>query len=154
MTLLHGLAKIVATESVDGRAILENPRNNPVCTLSLDEEVRCISVVWRKYATSAQLRFIHEVLIEMIQQYGIRKILGDDTDLPVVHAEDQRWIIRDWVPRAEAAGLRAVAATTSLSFFGMLSISNIHSQLPDSIAIKQFSNIIAARKWLSRYSEY
>jgi len=42
----------------------------------------------------------------MLAQYKANKILGDDSDLPIVHAEDQKWISEDWLPRARAAASR------------------------------------------------
>jgi hypothetical protein len=145
---LAKLMRTVESESVDGAELLKNPKDNPICSLSYDDDARCVTVVWRKYATSAQLRFTHEVIIEMLMQYRTGKILGDDTDLPVVHAEDQRWIIEDWLPRAKAAGLKVAASSLSLAFFGKLSIASIQTRLAKEIMIKVFPNIHLARVWL------
>ncbi len=103
---LAQLMRLVEKESIDGIKLLENPNDNPICSLSYDETICCVTIVWRRYATSAQLRFVHEAIIQMLAQYGANKILGDDSDLPIVHAEDQKWITEDWMPRAKAAGLR------------------------------------------------
>ena len=118
---LAQLMRLVEEESIDGIKLLESPDDNPICSLSYDETVRCVTIVWRKYATSAQLRFVHETIIDMLTRHEANKILGDDSDLPVIHAEDQKWIIEDWMPRARAAGLKAAASTVSLAFFGKLS---------------------------------
>ena len=58
--------QIVEAESIDGIEVARNPQDNPICRLSYDESLGCIEVVWRKYATSAQLRFLHEVILEML----------------------------------------------------------------------------------------
>src|SRR6185437_2051058 len=105
-------------------------------------------VVWRKYATSAQLRFLHETILQMMERHGAQKILGDDRELPIVHAEDQQWIVDDWLPRARAAGLQRVAAITSRSFFGRLSIGSVQLKLANKIAVKQFRDIREAIEWL------
>jgi len=147
------LMRLVAKESIDGGKLLENPSDNPICSLSYDETIRCITIVWRRYPTSVQLRFVHEAMIHMLAQYKANKILGDDSDLPIVHAEDQRWISEDWLPRAKAAGLRAAAAKVSSSFFGKLSIGIIQSRLAQEIAIKAFPNIHQARTWLRTFPE-
>jgi hypothetical protein len=142
------LMRAVESESVDGVALLRNPKDNPICRLSYDERARCVTVVWRKFATSVQLRFVHEILLEMLRQHGARKILGDDADLPVVHAEDQRWIVEDWLPRAKEAGLEAVATSQSHTFFGKLSIASVQFKLAKEIAIRVFPNIHLAHAWL------
>src|SRR5262249_22264558 len=54
------LSRIVERESHEGDLLLQNPYDNPICKLSYDRELGCIEVVWRKYATSAQLRYVHE----------------------------------------------------------------------------------------------
>lgn len=145
---LSKLMEAVRNESIDGALLLENPGDNPVCSLTYDEKAACIRVVWRKYATSAQLRFLHETILQMMARYGAQKILGDDRELPIVHAEDQQWIVDDWLPRARAAGLQRVAAITSRSFFGRLSIGSIQLKLANKIAVKQFRDIREAIEWL------
>jgi hypothetical protein len=131
----------------------KNRMNNPICALSYDETIRCVTIIWRRYPTSMQLRFIHEVMIQMLARYKANKILGDDSDLPIIHAEDQKWITEDWLPRAKAAGLKAAAAKVPFSFFGRLSIGIVQSRLAMEIAIKAFPNIHQARKWLQTFSE-
>jgi hypothetical protein len=142
------LMRAVENESADGAELLRNPEDNPICGLSYDETARCVTVVWRKYATSVQLRFVHEILLQMLRQHGACKILGDDTDLPVVHAEDQKWIVEDWLPRAKEAGLEAVASSLSHTFFGKLSIASVQFKLAKEIAIRAFPNIHLAHAWL------
>ncbi|WP_027580221.1 hypothetical protein [Bradyrhizobium sp. Ai1a-2] len=149
---LAELKRIIEGESIDGIHLLNSPHDNPICSLSYDENIPCIAVVWRKYATSAQLRFVHEIILNMLTQHAADRILGDDSDLPIVHAEDQRWIVEDWLPRARAAGLKAVATAVSLTFFGKVSIGSIHSKLAKEIAIKDFHNIHSARMWLGGLS--
>jgi hypothetical protein len=92
-------------------------------------------------------------MIRMLAQYKANKILGDDSDLPIVHAEDQKWISEDWLPRAKASGLKVAAAKVSFSFFGRLSIWIIQSKLAQEIAIKAFPNIHNARKWLQIFPD-
>jgi hypothetical protein len=145
---LTNLGRIVERESHDGVLLLQNPYENPICRLGYDQEVRCIEVVWRKYATSAQLRYIHEVILAMLVQHKAEKILGDDTDLPIVHAEDQRWIVEEWLPRARAAGFKAVATKVSMTFFGRVAIGSIQSKLGRDVQIRNFRNIHSARSWL------
>ncbi len=100
-----------------------------------------------------QLRFIHEVMLQMLERYKASKILGDDSELPIIHAEDQKWITEDWLPRAKAAGLKAAAAKVPFSFFGKVSIGIVQSRLAREIAIKAFPNIHQARMWLRSFDD-
>ena len=78
----------------------------------------------------------------------LTKILGDDSGLEAISAEDRRWITDYWLPRAIAAGLRCVASKTPSSYFGRLSVENIHSAMPTGIRVRSFDEIDAARDWL------
>jgi hypothetical protein len=147
------LMRRVERESIDGGKLLENPSDNPICSLSYDETIRCVTIVWRRYPTSAQLRFVHETMIQMLAQHRATKILGDDSDLPIVHAEDQKWISEDWLPRAKAAGLKVAAAKIPSTFFGRLSIGIIQARLAPEIAVKAFPSIHQARTWLQTFPE-
>lgn len=146
--LLAELSSIIAKESHEGILLLQDPHDNPICALSYDEDIQCIEVVWRKYATSAQLRYIHEIILGMLIQYNASKILGDDSDLPIVHAEDQRWIVEEWLPRATAAGFKAAATTISMTFFGRVAIGAIQSEFARDVKVRSFGNIHSARSWL------
>lgn len=145
---LAELSRIIAEESREGIQLLQDPHDNPICALSYNAEIQCIEVVWRKYATSAQLRYIHEIILGMLIQYNASKILGDDSDLPIVHAEDQRWIVEEWLPRARAAGFKVAATTVSMTFFGRMTISAIQSEFARAVKVRSFGNIHSARSWL------
>jgi hypothetical protein len=149
---LDELRQLVERESHEGALLLKNPHDNPICKLRYDEDVRCIEVIWRKYATSAQLRYVHEMILSMLVQHGAEKILGDDADLPIVHAEDQRWIVEEWLPRARANGLKVASTTVSMTFFGRMAISAVQSRLAHDLQIRNFGSIHAARSWLKGLS--
>ena len=119
--LLVELSKLVA-ESEDGAQLLQTPYDSPICRLSYNHDVKCIEVLWHKYATSPQLRYVHETILGLLEQHNASKILSDDSNLPIIHAEDQRWIVEQWLPRAKAAGFKAVASVISRTFFGRVAI--------------------------------
>lgn len=93
--------------------------------MALDDSVPCITIVWKQYATSRQLRFIHENILQMLIRHRVSKILGDDTALPTIHAEDRVWITENWIPRARAAGLVAAASKRPEAYFGQLAVAKI-----------------------------
>lgn len=144
------LSKLLA-ESHDGAQLLQYPYDNPICKLSYNKDVKCIEVVWRRYATSPQFRYIHEIILCMLVRYNVSKILGDDTDLPIVHAEDQRWILEQWLPRARAAGFKAAASVISMTFFGRVAIGAIQSKLAREVQVRNFRNVHSARHWLKDF---
>jgi hypothetical protein len=145
---LDALRRVIEEESNDGRALAENLSDNPICTVTRDDDVPCIFVNWKGYATSAQIRFVHECLVGLIGRHGVSKILGDDTALVSIDNEDQEWIIWDWIPRAIAAGLRVVASKKPNGFFGRMSVDRIQAVISPKLRIRSFDNLSDARAWL------
>jgi len=143
------LAARLGRESHDGLALAENPQDNPICCLRIDRTVPCVSLVWKGYATSTQLRFVLESVLEMLSEFGLSKVLGDDTALAMINDEDRRWIAEDWMPRAHAAGLRAAASMRPRSYFGRLSLSTLLEQAPRQILLNSFDDLAEAQRWLT-----
>ena len=103
------LAKRLLEEAEEGRLLAADIHDNPICTVNYDARIPAVVVVWKRYVTSLQLRFVHEKVLEMIAEHGAYKILGDDTELSVIHPRDQDWILHDWMP-PPASGRRAISA--------------------------------------------
>lgn len=139
-------------ESNDGLKLLRNIKDNPICSLSFDNTIPCIVVTWKQYATSTQLRFIHENIILLLETHRASKILGLDTALPTIHNEDQTWIVENWMPRAIAAGLKATASKNPSSYFCKVSIDAIQAVRPAGLAFRSFDDTAEARQWLKSQS--
>jgi hypothetical protein len=145
---LEQLRAKVAAESNEGRSLADNLQRNPICTVVMDESVPCLVVTWKRYATSAQLRYIHESILALCTQHKISKILADDSAIPLIHADDQHWVSTDWMPRARAAGFRVAATKSSESFFGKRSIADIRAAAPSGILFRNFPDLRQASDWL------
>lgn len=145
---LDKLRALIETESGDGLKLLRSLTNNPICSIFLDGNVPCMTVAWKRYATSTQFRYVHESLIPLLSKYQVSKILYEDTALPTIHLEDQRWIIDDWMPRAAAAGLRAVASKKPVAYFARIAVENIRAEVSSRVAMRCFDELQAARQWL------
>jgi hypothetical protein len=145
---LAKLKRALEQESNDSIALLNNAADNPICTVRYDDELPGIFVQWRNYATSSQLRFIHEYIIHLLEQHRVQKILGDDTALLTIHSSDQEWITLDWMPRAKRAGFRAAAAKRPTGYFGHLATSSVQTAVASEIEVRSFSDLSEARTWL------
>jgi hypothetical protein len=145
---LRQLTEVVSTESNDGARLVANIADNPICRVSVDAAIPCVALVWGRYATSAQLRFVHECALDLLRRNALHKILGDDTALAVIPVDDQAWIREDWLPRAHSEGLRAVASKCPKGFFGKQSVANVMSRAPRGIAMCSFEKLDEARSWL------
>ena len=145
---LRQLTEAVRTESSDGARLVANIADNPICRISVDAAIPCVVLVWGRYATSAQLRFVHECALDLLRRNALHKILGDDSALAVIPADDQTWLREDWLPRALNEGLKATASKCPNGFFGKQSVANVMSRAPRGIAMRSFENLDEARAWL------
>ena len=145
---LNELRERLCRDSRDSLQLLRNFQDNPICSVVLDEANRCITVLWKQYATKAQFRYIHENLLTLICKHGICKILGDDTALPTIPSEDRVWIVDKWFPRAVECGLRFAASKNPASYFGRLSVGQIQSEAPAELECRSFERLDDAREWL------
>jgi hypothetical protein len=143
-----GLQHLLEGDTGDGRALARDLEDNPICAVSYEPDVPCLLVKWKRYATSTQLRYIHECLIRLIEKHRVSKILGDDTDLASIAAIDQHWIVHNWMPRAITAGLKNAASVKPRAYFGQTSVNRILSIVPTELAIQSFDDFESARIWL------
>ena len=134
-------------QTIEPRELLADLQNDAVYSVLLDTDVPCLTVVWKRQATSAQLRALHERLIELLRKHKVSKILGDDTALPLIEPEDQAWIAHDWMPRAVAAGLKLAANKSPEAYFGRLAVETIKAS-QSLLAIRSFDHFEEARRWL------
>lgn len=145
---LRQLTEVVRTESSDGARLVANIADNPICRIAVDASIPCVVLVWGRYATSAQLRFVHECALDLLRRHALHKMLGDDSALTLIPADDQAWLREDWMPRALSGGLKAVASKCPNGFFGKQSVANVMSQAPREIAMRSFDKLDEARAWL------
>ena len=145
---LRELWEKLRQDSRDSFPLLQDFRDNPICSIMHDEANRCIIVVWRQYATQIQFRYIHEKLLSLICEHRVCKILGDDTALPAIPAEDRFWIIDEWFPRAVECGLRFAASKRPDAHFGRLAVSHIQSAAPVGLQCRCFERLEEAKEWL------
>jgi hypothetical protein len=147
---LTNLRKRLESDSGDSLLLASNLKDNPICSVSFDATVPCILVVWKGYATSTQLRFIHESILHLVKEFHVSKVLGDDTALTTIHSDDAKWIVEDWMPRAMAAGLKIVASITPEWQFGKLSVQHILSRAPQGFVSRSFNDGSKAWTWLRK----
>lgn len=120
----------------------------PTCSLTLDNTIPGVVVQWKGYATSTELRAVHERLLELIKKHRVSKVLGDDTSLVSIAAEDRLWILENWMPRAISAGLRVAAAKKSENYFARVALAEIENAMGRRMQIKLFDALADARAWL------
>lgn len=98
---LRQLTEVVRAESSDGARLVADIADNPICRISVNAAIPCVVLVWGRYATSAQLRFVHECALDLLRRNALHKILGNDSALELIPTDEQAWLREDWLPGAE-----------------------------------------------------
>src|SRR5690606_1813072 len=95
--------------------------------------------------------FLDNVIV-MLKNHSVSRISGNDSALPMVHAEDQEWIAKDWFPRAVATGWRVSANKLPDTYFGQLTTNQVQiKEAPEPVVIKNFQYLAEARQWLESF---
>lgn len=109
-----------------------------------------VLVEWKEWADSAEYRAAHETILMAIRENHASKNLIDATHARVVSAEDQEWLINNWIPRAVAAGRRSTAVVMPKSALGRTISENIDREARSGVSrVEYFDTAVNAAAWLS-----
>lgn len=132
--------------------MIETVYTDDVCSISFDPGIPCIELTWHGYATSKQFRQIAEQQLAAMQAKQVSKVLDDHQHMLIVCAEDQQWVMADWLPRALAAGYQALAIIPSDDYFNKVATQNVVSQIQrDVLEIRHFQDREDAKAWLKTF---
>lgn len=118
------------------------------CDIFFDQEIGCIILDWKGYATSAQFREIHEKMLEAIGHTNARLLLGNALHLVQIGAQDREWIVNAFRPRLVSAGIVADAVVRSTNYFGQVAIDSILKGNKERTLVRYFDTRAQAKEWL------
>ena len=102
----------------------------------------CPAPVWQQLLEQA---LVH------LQQRSWHKLLGDQRSLPLLAAENQAWVLLDWLPRAARAGLQYGAIVASQNVMVRLETAALLRELNRyPLTYQLFSDENAALSWLKQ----
>lgn len=117
-----------------------------------DEVERCVQLRWKGFAQGDEYRTGMNKVLELLTARKASRWLIDAREMSVVTQTDQGWMMRDWRPRAIAAGLKKVAVVMPSSAIAQMSIHRMENNLKDPtdqvIATAYFPSTDEARAWL------
>jgi hypothetical protein len=126
--------------------------NRPgVAIVRWDAACKAAHIEWQGWADPAEFAAANDAVILALRQHGGTRVLGDGRNMRVIKQSDQEWVIRDWIPRILAAGLRRMAMVIPKSGLAMMNVQEILSRVPGTkLDVAYFGTIEEARDWLSR----
>ena len=117
--------------------------------LSYHSDIPYISLTMDGYAPTHEFKFISEHLLEALYLYKLKKVLVDIQKMQLIAADDQRWLVEDWLPRAILSGHNTCAVVNSNHFFNRLAIGNIANNVKaKGFNLELFEEADNAIEWL------
>lgn len=121
------------------------------CALSFDAASGALVVDWKGYATSAQFRSVSEKILVAVAVKDVRLLLNDTSEMVLIGATDQEWVVNDFMPRLAAAGIRACALVSSKHYFNRVAVATIMREVDARLMqVEFFENRAAAAEWLAK----
>jgi hypothetical protein len=118
-----------------------------------DDGLQAVVMRWHGYATSQAFREGTELMLQTLKSNGATKVFADIKEMAIIGMEDQAWLNTDFLPRAIAAGFRAIAIIRPHAYFNKVAVESISYKVDkEKLAIAFFDNERSAREWLARES--
>jgi hypothetical protein len=115
-----------------------------------DDSLHAVVMRWRGYATSQEFREGTELMLETLESNGAAKVFADIKEMAIIGMEDQAWLNADFLPRAIAAGFRAIAIIRPHAYFNKVAVESISYKVDkEKLAIAFFDNDRSAKEWLA-----
>jgi hypothetical protein len=124
--------------------------DTPYILVRWDGDGPWVYVKWKGWADSPEYRAAQEVVIVALRENHASRNLIDSKESRVVSDKDQEWLIKDWMPRAVAAGRRWTAIVLPRSPLGRTIAENIDKHpRSTSTEVAHFETVEDAAAWLS-----
>lgn len=121
---------------------------NPGIEVDYDEAAKCIIANWRGFHSLHSVKTGCIKLLEALAVYNCSKILNDNTNVLGTWDNAVDWVVTEWFPLAEAAGLKYIGWVYSPSTFSRLSADLTIKKSTGNITHKTFNKAEEASDWL------
>ncbi|MBL0339934.1 MAG: STAS/SEC14 domain-containing protein [Bacteroidetes bacterium] len=117
-------------------------------------EHKLIYMQWKDFATSQQYREGLTHALELVNEHGLEKWLGDLKMMQVILSSDEDWTNEVWYPLIAKSSLRKMAIVTSLDYFNNSAVRRIVTKAESVINFetRYFVDVNEAESWLKNNS--
>ncbi len=117
--------------------------------VGIDHAVGIIVVKWVGFLQLEEVMEGSRVLGEAIRTYGLKRYLSDHTDLKLLKASVQNYLIGEAFPDYQRAGLQRVAVLASGDVFTQATVENVNGQVESNgLKFAVFPTREACYAWL------
>ncbi|MCK6588441.1 MAG: STAS/SEC14 domain-containing protein [Polyangiaceae bacterium] len=128
--------------------------DTPYALVEWDSANRHVHIAWRDFAYGEEYRLVHETILKVVAERGSGKVLADARRMKAAPQEDQEWLMKDWIPRAGAGGLKHMAIVLPKTTLGQMTLQRLvegttgSKRLVSGDGTSYFESVEDARKWL------
>lgn len=121
----------------------------PYVTISWDEQIKSVIVVWRAVATNEEFRDACSRIYTLLKTHQGSSTLADARKFKAISPEDQEWSVKIHLPRMVAIGFRKSAVVVPESQAAMMVLNRLVSMVGNQpVETVYFDTIEKAREWL------
>lgn len=122
---------------------------NSYYVLSYHSDISYVSLAIYGYTPTPEFQAFSERLLDALIYYKVNKALVDIREMKLITAEDQHWLLEDWLPRAIEIGHNACAVVNSKYFFNRIAIGSIVDNVKATgFNLQLFEDTDKATEWL------
>lgn len=134
---------------------LEVSYSSPECDIFYNRDLHIIQTFWKGiYVNEERLRGILNEIIKVLGEMNSSVIIADARQMYIIRPEDQEWILKDWYPRAIAAGFRYQGLILNKDSFSELAIKKIVEEYDAAtITTQYFDSPSSALDWVRELQE-
>lgn len=122
-----------------------------VYKIYFDPALEVVVMEWKGYATTAQFREGTELMLNILIENKCSKVLADIRHMTLIAMEDQKWLERDFLPRAIRFGFKRIAMITPTSYFNKIAVENVSYKIEkEKLNIHFFDRIEQGVEWLEK----
>lgn len=114
----------------------------------------CIVMKWRGNPTSKEFREGTEKMLELLKMKKFTKVIGDVKHMELILAEDQEWVLKEFLPRALKEGFRVMAFINSDEYLTNVIVENMAYRIKlENMNFGFFNDYQTAEDWI-KTTEY
>lgn len=116
-----------------------------------EPSLNAVVMEWDGYSTSDQFKEGTELMLNTLVQNQTYKVLADIKDMVLIGMEDQKWLEKDFLPRAINFGFKAIAIITPDHYFNKVAVESISYKVDkEKLTLCFFDNIEEAKEWIRK----
>jgi hypothetical protein len=126
--------------------------DTPNALVLWDSVTRSVVLEWRNFVFGDEYRVALNTVLKALEENRSSNVLSDSRRMKAIPQDDQDWLLKEWVPRAEKAGLKHMAIVLPKSTLGQMTLQRLAQVGPDKRLVSNdgtsyFETVDEAKKW-------